>query len=57
MNSVNVENAVMQERKRQHQEIVRLSDSKGIVAGFSGEMEVVWIPREEVLKIINNNHE
>jgi len=52
---MNVEaiNAVVRERARIREGVIKISDQKGIVAGFTAEQEVVWIPRSEVLALLS----
>lgn len=54
---MNVEaiNAVTREKARIREAVIKLSEEKGIVAGFTAEQEVTWIPRGEVLAIISEN--
>lgn len=48
-------NAVTREKARIREAVIKLSEEKGIVAGFTEEQEVTWIPRGEVLAIISEN--
>lgn len=61
MTDINTLNAIAQERARIREAIVKLSDESGVLASdVLSDHHRVFIPREEVLRIIRNeqsNHE